>query len=96
MKSGAKKNSEPEFKVGDYVVYPMHGVGAVTEVSKKTILGKKRDCYSLEIQTTKMKVPKSIVTEIEICHQGTPNGILINITMGEVKGIIEKTVATVP
>ena len=56
MKSGAKKNSEPEFKVGDYVVYPMHGVGAVTEVSKKTILGKKRDCYSLEIQTTKMKV----------------------------------------
>jgi len=56
LKSGAKKNSEPEFKVGDYVVYPMHGVGAVTEVSKKTILGKKRDCYSLEIQTTKMKV----------------------------------------
>lgn len=34
----------------------MHGVGAVTEVSKKTILGKKRDCYSLEIQSSKMKV----------------------------------------
>jgi CarD family transcriptional regulator len=53
---GAKKNSEPEFKVGDYVVYPMHGVGEVTEISKKVILGKKRDCYSLEIQTSKMKV----------------------------------------
>ncbi|MCE9500127.1 MAG: transcriptional regulator [Leptospira sp.] len=34
----------------------MHGVGAVTEVSKKIILGKKRDCYSLEIQANKMKV----------------------------------------
>ena len=53
---GAKKSSETEFKVGDYVVYPMHGVGAVTEIGKKLILGKKRDCYSLEIQTTKMKV----------------------------------------
>ncbi|HNI98141.1 MAG TPA: CarD family transcriptional regulator, partial [Leptospiraceae bacterium] len=48
--------SEPEFKVGDYVVYPMHGVGAITEIGKKLILGKKRDCYSLEIQSTKMKV----------------------------------------
>ncbi len=56
LKLGAKKTSDTEFKVGDYVVYPMHGVGAVTEISKKLILGKKRDCYSLEIQTTKMKV----------------------------------------
>jgi len=51
-----KISAKKEFKVGDYVVYPMHGVGAVTEVGKKTILGKKRDCYCLEIQNTKMKV----------------------------------------
>jgi CarD family transcriptional regulator len=34
----------------------MHGVGAITEISKKVILGKKRDCYSLDIQGSKMKV----------------------------------------
>jgi CarD family transcriptional regulator len=34
----------------------MHGVGAITEISKKTILGKKRECYSLEMQGSKMKV----------------------------------------
>lgn len=34
----------------------MHGVGEVTEVSKKTILDEERDCYSLEMQGTKMKV----------------------------------------
>ncbi|MCB1157211.1 MAG: transcriptional regulator [Leptospiraceae bacterium] len=34
----------------------MHGVGAVTEISKQVILGQKRDCYSLEMQGSKMKV----------------------------------------
>ncbi|MCX7998286.1 MAG: transcriptional regulator [Leptospiraceae bacterium] len=48
--------SEVEFKVGDYVVYPMHGVGEIVEISKQTILGKKRACYSLEIHNTNMKV----------------------------------------
>ncbi len=51
-----EKVKEPKFKVGDYVVYPIHGVGEVTEVAKKVILGKKKDCYSLEIQGSKMKV----------------------------------------
>ncbi|MCH1911257.1 transcriptional regulator [Leptospira noguchii] len=51
-----KKNSEIEHKVGDYVVYPIHGVGEILEISKKNILGKKKDCYVLEIQGSKMKV----------------------------------------
>lgn len=34
----------------------MHGVGSVIEVTKKTILGKKRDCYCLEMHGSKMKV----------------------------------------
>lgn len=52
-----KKTKKPStFKVGDYVVYPIHGVGEVIEVTKKAILGKKRDCYTMEIHGTKMKV----------------------------------------
>lgn len=38
------------------MVYPIHGVGEIVEISKKNILGKKRACYSLEIHSTKMKV----------------------------------------
>lgn len=53
---GKKKTSDVEFKIGEHVVYPMHGVGEVTEIGKKIILGKKHECYILEIQGTKMKV----------------------------------------
>ena len=37
-------------------MYPIHGVGEVTEVSKKVILGKKKDCYIMEIRGSKMQV----------------------------------------
>jgi len=47
-------------------------------------------------QTTEKKVANNKLTEIAICHKGTPNGIRINITMGDVSGIIEKTTAIVP
>jgi len=54
-----KKKQKPiksDFKVGHYVVYPVHGVGEITEISKMTILGKKKDCYSMVIQGSNMKV----------------------------------------
>jgi hypothetical protein len=47
-------------------------------------------------QTTKKKVANNSVIDNAICHKGTPNGIRINITIGEVSGTIEKIVATVP
>lgn len=53
-----KKESVEEtgFAEGDYIVYPMHGVGKVTGIQKQTILGNKTLCYILEIQSNKMKV----------------------------------------
>jgi CarD family transcriptional regulator len=50
------QKQETRFKVGDYVVYPVHGVGEITELSRKTVLGKKKDFYILEIQGNKMTV----------------------------------------
>ncbi len=44
------------FSVGDYVVYPMHGVGQISAVQKQVILGKRKQCYVLEITSSKMKV----------------------------------------
>lgn len=64
--------SEAEFKVGDYVVYPMHGIGEIVEISKKTILGKKRACYSLEIHNTNMKV----MIPVEMAKQVGIRGII--------------------
>lgn len=34
----------------------MHGVGEIKEITEKTILGENRECYCLEIQSTRMKV----------------------------------------
>lgn len=44
------------FKVGDYIVYPMHGVGKVEAIDKKTILGKKGEYYIITITNSGMKV----------------------------------------
>ena len=54
-KNKKQKDSSGElFQVGDYVVYPMHG--KVYAVQKHNILGKRKQCYVLEIATTKMRV----------------------------------------
>lgn len=44
------------FNVGDHIVYPMHGVGTVNAVEKKTVLGKKGDYYLIELINSSMKV----------------------------------------
>ena len=59
--SGEKKKKEkpksgPQYSVGEYVVYPMHGVGKINAIQKQNILGKRKECYVLEIASNKMKV----------------------------------------
>lgn len=45
------------FNVGDHVVYPMHGVGQISAISKQVILGKRKQVYVLELSnSSKMKV----------------------------------------
>ena len=55
QKARAKKKTE-RFKVGDYLVYPMHGVGQIVSVSRQNILGKSKSYYMMEIESNKMKV----------------------------------------
>ena len=43
-----------------------------------------------------VKVKYKIIIEIICSYIGTPYGILISITTGEVKGIYEKIIAIVP
>ena len=44
------------YKEGDYVVYPMHGVGQVIDISKKVVMGKSQDYYVIKLMNTKMTV----------------------------------------
>ena len=55
-KSKEKESEEALYSVGDYLVYPMHGVGQINAVSKQVILGKRKQCYVLELNSSKMKV----------------------------------------
>jgi CarD family transcriptional regulator len=44
------------FKVGDRVVYPMHGVGVIEAIEKKVVLGKRNEFYIITIKNSGMKV----------------------------------------
>jgi len=58
------------FKKGDYVVYPMHGVGTIVDITKKTVLSEKKEYYVVELINTKMKVmiPTPTAEEIGLRH----------------------------
>ena len=55
-KEEKESSEEVLYSVGDYLVYPMHGVGQINSVSKQVILGKRKQCYVLELNSSKMKV----------------------------------------
>ena len=44
------------FKIGDKIVYPMHGVGEIEGIEKKVILGKRNEYYMITIINNGMKV----------------------------------------
>ena len=44
------------FKVGDNIVYPMHGVGRIESIEKKIVLGKRGEYYIITILSSGMKV----------------------------------------
>jgi CarD family transcriptional regulator len=56
------------FKIGDKVVYPMHGAGVIEEIEEKEILGEKRKYYIMKMPIGDMKVmiPVDNVEEIGI------------------------------
>lgn len=44
------------FKVGDKVVYPMHGAGIIEAIEEKEVLGKRRQYYIMRMPIGNMKV----------------------------------------
>ncbi|WP_366923291.1 CarD family transcriptional regulator [Metallumcola ferriviriculae] len=56
------------FKVGDKVVYPMHGAGIIESIEEKEVLGEKRRYYVMRMPIGDMKVmiPMDSVGEVGI------------------------------
>lgn len=44
------------YKIGDKIVYPMHGAGIIEKIEEKEILGKTRQYYVLSLSPGDMKV----------------------------------------
>jgi CarD family transcriptional regulator len=68
------KKPEPRiktsFKIGDYAVYPSHGVGKIIEIEKTVILGQDFSCYLMYFEKEKLtiKIPVSNTNKIGIRH----------------------------
>lgn len=44
------------YKVGDKIVYPMHGLGIIESIERKVVLGKRDEFYIITIVNSGMKV----------------------------------------
>ena len=44
------------YKVGDHIVYPVHGVGRIDAIEEKEVLKEKNDYYLITVLVSKMKV----------------------------------------
>jgi CarD family transcriptional regulator len=70
------------FKLGDKIVYPMHGVGTIDSIEKKEVLGHKAEFYIIRIVNNGMKVM------IPVKNAGTV-GIRGVVSKNEVKKVLE-------
>lgn len=66
MKGFGMASSAPAFVVGDYVVYPKHGVGRVIELQNEEIAGMQLELYVLRFEKERMtlRVPTNKVESI--------------------------------
>ncbi len=63
---GKNKNNKSTFKVGNYVVYPSHGVGKITKIEKTTIANKELNFYLIHFAKERLdiKVPLKTANNI--------------------------------
>jgi CarD family transcriptional regulator len=51
-----KKKSVGPFKVGEYAVFPLHGIALISEISEMPIVGQTIECIKLEFTRKKMSL----------------------------------------
>ncbi len=55
-KSVVTKSDKSNFKVGDYAVYPPHGVGKIEAIEKMIVLGQEFKCYLMHFEKEKLAI----------------------------------------
>lgn len=58
------------FKVGEYAVYPSHGIGKIVKIEKTSILGQELSCYLMYFEKEKLniKIPTDSAEKIGLRH----------------------------
>lgn len=58
------------FKVGDYAVYPSHGIGKIIEIENTSVLGQNFSCYLMSFEREKLiiKIPTHSAEKIGLRH----------------------------
>lgn len=64
------ENLKLNFKVGDYAIYPSHGVGKIAGIEKTSIAGQEFSCYLMSFEREKLtiKIPASSAKKIGLRH----------------------------
>jgi len=58
------------FKVGDYAIYPSHGVGKIVGIEKNVVVGQNFSCYLMHFERERMtiKIPTNSARKIGLRH----------------------------
>ena len=73
------------FKVGDKIVYPMHGAGIIETIEERYILDEKQSCYIIKMPgEVKVMVPTAKAEEIGV------RNIIDKETAGKVINVLEQ------
>ena len=64
-----KKNSVVSFNSGEYVVYPTHGVGKVTNIAKQTIAGSELELLVVNFDKDKMTLKEVLEDKLTIIYR---------------------------
>jgi len=79
------------FDVGDYVVYPKHGVGRVIELQKQEIAGMQLELYVLRFEKEKMtlRVPTNKAESVGMRKLSSDKTLRAKINSGDLVSIAE-------
>ena len=61
-----KKNKKNEFKIGELVVYPKHGVGEIKSISTIEISNIKTKCYIIQMEQAKLLIRVPLEKQKEV------------------------------
>lgn len=74
------------FKIGDRVVYPMHGAGVIEAIEEKEVLGEKKQYYILRLPVGDMKV----MIPIDNCQEIGLREVIDRAGVQKVMGILKQ------